>query len=161
MAATTTRKITNEGKAFLKRVEELKQKPHVDIGLPESVGSKSANGSDGKLTVAEVGTFHEFGTEHVPQRSFLRANDEENREKYKKFMDELRDKIIFGMMPAKQALGLLGEVIQKDIKARIVSGIAPALKQSTIDRKGSSTPLIDTGQMINSIRYQVYEKGKG
>jgi hypothetical protein len=29
------------------------------------------------------------------------------------------------------------------------------LKQSTIDRKGSSKPLIDTGELRNSISYEV------
>jgi hypothetical protein len=41
------------------------------------------------------------------------------------------------------------------IKQRIANGIAPPNSPYTIARKGSSKPLIDTGQLRNSITYQV------
>ncbi len=38
---------------------------------------------------------------------------------------------------------------------KIQRGIDPALKDATIAKKGSSTPLIETGQLINSIDFEV------
>ena len=54
-----------------------------------------------------------------------------------------------------QALTLLGEVVSKDIIATINRGIRPGLKKSTIKRKKSSKPLIDTGRLKGAITHQV------
>lgn len=164
--ATTTKKTTAAGKAFLKRVEELKKYPHVDIGLPENVGKNPAK--DSPLTIAELGTFHEFGTVNIPERSFIRSNDAENHAKYVKMLDEIRHKIFFDQWTTRRGLGVLGEAIQRDIKARMIAGeIQPQLASSTIEARArksggiaGTAPLIDTGQLVNSIRYQIFEKGK-
>lgn len=44
---------------------------------------------------------------------------------------------------------------QGSIQQRISDGIPPPNAESTIRRKGSSTPLIDTGQLRTSIKYRV------
>ena len=53
------------------------------------------------------------------------------------------------------ALGRIGLKIRDEIKERIRSGIEPGLAEATKDRKGSSTPLIDTGQLISSITWEL------
>jgi hypothetical protein len=48
-----------------------------------------------------------------------------------------------------------------NVKNNIVAGGDPAfapLAQSTIDRKGSESPLIDTAQLLNSITYVIRNK---
>lgn len=52
-------------------------------------------------------------------------------------------------------LALSGEFLASKMVEEIQSGIPPALAQSTIDAKGSSTPLIDTGQMMGDITSKV------
>lgn len=42
-----------------------------------------------------------------------------------------------------------------EIQQRIADGIPPPNAQSTVDRKGSSTPLIETGQLRASIKHKV------
>ena len=127
---------------------------HVAIGVNQAQGTKKKEGDD-SLTVADVATFHEFGTVNVPERSFIRSNDINNREKYKKIQNELGKKVIYMQIEPEKALGLLGEAILADMKKGIVDGIGPNLDPKTIERKGSSTPLIDTAQLLNSLTYKV------
>jgi hypothetical protein len=148
----------NELPALMKRLDLEKNKSFVTIGIHEGEGSvdkKTSDNEDSKLLLIDVANFHEFGTPTVPQRSFIRANDKINYQKYKKMIAEIKDKVIFEKMSMIQGLGLLGEQIRLDIQARIRSGIKPALLTATIRRKGSSVPLIDTGQLVNGITYKV------
>jgi hypothetical protein len=41
------------------------------------------------------------------------------------------------------------------VQMRISQGIPPALAQATVDRKKSSVPLVDTGQLRSAITWQV------
>jgi phage gpG-like protein len=54
-------------------------------------------------------------------------------------------------------LGLVGQQVVSDVKGRILEGegIPPPNAPSTVRRKGSSRPLVDTGQLLNSLTYQV------
>jgi hypothetical protein len=45
-------------------------------------------------------------------------------------------------------------VAQNDVRKAIRDLDSPPNAESTIKAKGSSNPLIDTGQMINSIRWE-------
>ncbi len=144
--------------ALIKRLELEKSKAFVTIGIHEGEGSsekKSNDNEPAKLLLIDVANFHEFGTATIPQRSFIRANDKLNFNKYVKIIREIKDKVIFENMTMKTGLSLLGEQIRLDVQARIRSGIKPALLPATIRRKGSSVPLIDTGQLVNGITYKV------
>jgi hypothetical protein len=64
--------------------------------------------------------------------------------------------VIAGKVPnVRVALDRLGAKFVGDIQRRIKAHIPPPLQQSTIDRKGSSTPLIDTGVLWSSITHEV------
>lgn len=69
------------------------------------------------------------------------------------------DLVVAGKMSGREALYFAGEKAQSLIKARIVSGIPPALNPDYLAYKshagGKATPLIWTGQLLNSVRYQV------
>ena len=58
----------------------------------------------------------------------------------------------------EQALGQLGEMTKGDVQTEIRSGDFAPLKPATIKRKGSSRPLIDTGQMVQSIAWELGDK---
>ena len=149
--------------ALVKRIELQESGAYVNIGIQEEAAKdKKTVKIDGiestpmnALKLVDVATFHEFGTATIPQRSFIRSNDHNNYKTYKKLIEELKDKIIFGEMKPAIALGLLGEKIRLDIQASIRKGLKPDIKKATKDAKGSSTPLVDTGQLINGITYVV------
>lgn len=110
---------------------------------------------DGTKTI-DVAGYHEFGR-GVPERSFLRATSVIHEKAIARAMAQASKSILAGEAP-RVALSRVGVWFEGVVKKRIAQGIPPALAQSTIDRKGSSTPLIDTGQLRNSISSQVIKK---
>jgi hypothetical protein len=42
-----------------------------------------------------------------------------------------------------------------DLRAHVRAGLEPPLQPATIRRKGSSTPLIDSGRLLQSFAYEV------
>jgi len=127
--------------------------PGVKVGyLKESGDHEKAD-----LTVAHLGAIHEFGAEsvNIPERSHLRATMDKYSDEISEKAAELNGKILDGEYDTGKALGILGAYIQLLIKQEIQKGIPPALKPATIRRKGSSKQLIDTGQLWNSIDWEV------
>lgn len=106
----------------------------------------------GGLTVGDVATFHEFGTRTVPQRSFLRAWFDENQTFIAETLKKQFAGVPEGKRTAEQAAERCALAFEGGVKQRIARGIPPPLAPSTIARKGSSVPLIDTGQLRNAIR---------
>jgi len=108
-------------------------------------------GVDSNLTVAQVAAVNEFGNrkKNIPQRSFLRATLlEKNREITRLAQQTLTTK-------PKMFFDIIGQYVLNQINKKIVAGISPANSPATIAFKGSSTPLIDTGQLRNSLTYKV------
>lgn len=127
------------------------------VGLPE--GGKLAESSDGEITqmsdLITVGAVHEFGAPNrlIPERSFIRSATDENREKIKKMQQIEIARITGGKSTAKESLQRMGTVMQGLIQRKIRSGEFTPLSPITIQKKGSSRPLIDTGQMLQSIQH--------
>lgn len=189
-------------KAMLKELERMrKTQPYVSIGVHESAGSY-----DDGVTVASVATWHEFGTDHgIPERSFIRSTMDEQVTKLVALTKRLKGDVLFQRLTSREALGLIGQRIQAEIRDKISKGIDPPLAPATVRQKnrrqigqakaevnrlfkrsqfsgsasslsqedrlknfhaermvetgGKSTPLIDTGQLRNSIRYEVKDGG--
>lgn len=156
--AYTTRRITEDGKKFRQSLIELKKSPYVSIGVQSE---DAAAVHDGGVTMADLMSIHEFGTSdgHIPERAPIRSNDARNAPKYKKLSRELLKSIIFKHKKVREALAILGETVQNDVKGGIKEGLPPPNAPSTIAAKGSSTPLVDKGILINSVRYKVNEDG--
>lgn len=127
-------------------------KPKVLVGVPLSKNARQ--GASNNATIAAV---HVLGapSKGIPKRDFLIPVVQGNSQKYvglmaQGFRNALRDK-----EKIRQVYEKIGLVISNDVKAYIVSGNFVPLKQSTIDAKGSSKPLISTGELRNSISYEV------
>jgi hypothetical protein len=139
--------------------------PSVRVGVLASKGG-GAQHSDG-ITLVELAAIHEFGSPAagIPQRSFIRSTLETKGADLAKAVVMASKSIINGGS-VKQALDRLGAWASTEIKNNVTrgSGILTAsgegLKQSTIDRKGSSRPLIDNGRMIGSVSWESKERGR-
>jgi len=132
-------------------LNRAKKKPHVQVGVYGAEASKSNQG----VPNIKVASIHEFGGGHVPQRSFLRTTFDLNTDKITKMAKRLQDGVIAGKSTTRQALSVLGEHLVGLVRRRMSAGIPPPLKAATIRRKGSSKPLIDTGQLRASIDSKV------
>lgn len=112
-------------------------------------GSKTKGGAD----MVVVAAANEFGTETIEERSFLRSSYDENKAVLNTVIEKELDKILKKESNVKKSLGLIGEWMQSKIQRKITTLRDPPNKPSTIKRKGSSNPLIDTGQMRASVRH--------
>ena len=123
----------------------------------------NATTTDGK-SIAEYAVYNEFGTSRIPARPFLRTVA---KEKPKQWIGEMvRHVRGRATEPAiwKQALGVAGESMKSDIKDSIQNGAWTPNAEATQEakkRKGKTEydhPLMDTGQMIAAVSYEVVNK---
>jgi hypothetical protein len=147
-----------------KQIEALGNKA-VKAGIVE--GSGSVDGVD----IAQYGAWNEYGVPgppysengdgvwFIPPRPFIRGWLENNAEKIKTTQEKLYKQVSEGKMFAVSAINRLGQFSQDGIKRYIKSGDFTPNAESTKRRKKSSRPLIDTGAMRNSIRYEIVEGG--
>lgn len=141
------KKINGGVQGLIKRV---KTPGTVDVGI---IGA--GKHTDSVLTVANIGFAHEFGTATIPERSFIRATTKEKRKEIVELQEKLLKKIQSGEMKVDQALDQVGTFVAGLISKKIVDIKSPPNSPETIKRKGSSNPLIDTGQLKNSITWEV------
>lgn len=155
----TTELITSTGGNSLKRkrfklsnflFKKAKKSGLVAVGIIDA-----GKHSSGDLTVAEIGFQNEFGFGHIPERSFMRSTLKEHKKRIIAFQVQLAKRIISEEITTEKALALLGEFVADLIRRKIVSLQTPPNAPETIALKRSSNPLIDTGQLKNSITYQV------
>jgi hypothetical protein len=124
----------------------------VDVGI---IGDTAGASTPGGMTVGTLAEIHEFGL-GVPQRSFLRAWADADRAKIDRVWGALLRKVLKSELTLDQALEQFGIWAQGQVQQFIAdSRVQPPLDQRTIDAKGSSVPLIDTGQLRSSITYEV------
>lgn len=120
------------------------------VGIHSDAGA----GPDG-VTNAAKGAWNEFGTQDIPERSFLRSTINEQRKKYVDNMGKIAKSSIQGKYTPEAGMGRLGRQAEQDIKAKIVAIKTPANAESTkAQKKGADNPLIDNGDMLNSVRWK-------
>ncbi|AMQ94633.1 hypothetical protein ACT75_08950 [Aggregatibacter actinomycetemcomitans] len=144
MAVTVTANFS-AAKQLIEQMKSLKEKA-VYVGFPAEFDEK-VKGSE-NFNLASLAAVLEFGNEHIPARPFLRQTLEENQEKYTALFIQWFDQGV----PAAQIYERLSVMAQGDVQMNIVKGEWVANAKSTIRRKKSSKPLIDTGKMRQSVR---------
>ena len=145
-------KVTDRGaEALLKR---MKQRGVVRVGIMGQKAVDQHEGAKGKgLTVAQIAEYHEFGM-GVPRRSWLRDYVDENERSIREWL-KIGATLTEKGQDLHEVLDLVGWRIVSGINRRIDYHIPPPLKEATTKRKGSTTPLVDTGQLRSSITYVV------
>jgi hypothetical protein len=143
---------------LLKEMLELSRGPHILVGIREAAGAVRGEGEG--ATVAEYATYNEFGTKNTPERSFLRSTVNERRDKYAGLLARAAGVAVDGGA-FLQELEKIGAIASSDVQNKIRDLSTPPNVPSTIQRKGSSNPLIDTGRMRQSIDWEVRAEGAG
>lgn len=145
-------------RAFMDRMHQAgKESGYVKVGVLEGSERK-----EGGYTNAQVAAVHEYGSGdgRVPQRAFLRSTIDANRPKYLALMEKAAANVLSGKTTLPKLLAAVGLIAVTDVKRKIVRGPFLALAPSTVARKGSSRPLVDTGQLLNSIASRVVLTGQ-
>ena len=143
--------------AYEKNLQQFKDSV-VKAGILAKDGSQ--NHSEG-ITVFQIGMIHEFGVpeKNIPRRSFIRVPIENNIKEITKLIENNHRLVSENAMSANKALDLIGIKAQNTIKESFRNNDWKPLQRATVKRKGSSRPLIDTGQLIGSISF-IVEKEK-
>lgn len=119
-------------------------------------------GSDDSF-YAMIAGVHEFGITIqkesgpivIPERSFLRSTFDENINKWVNFVKRQIPKLLNGQISARTLCERLGALMVADIQIKITELDTPPNADSTINKKGSSNPLIDTGGLRMRVTYRV------
>ncbi|MBZ7262482.1 hypothetical protein FMK81_13295 [Klebsiella oxytoca] len=144
------------GEKLAKKLKEIQDritaKKRVLVGLPAGSGNY-----DEGAPIVVIGAVQEFGSAdgRVPERSFLRVPLYQNIDNIKKGFAALTSQVTRGEISAFQMLDQIGARAVGYCVEAIEGGIEPANAESTIRRKGSSTPLIDTGILKSKITHIV------
>ncbi len=153
MGARVRINLTGEGRRFEQMLRELAEQ-EVRIGFQRGDASEE----DG-MDICDIAMWNELGTEHIPSRPFLRKSVDENESEINAFLESGKECILRGAS-ARQVLSDIG-MFQKDlIQEKITEGNFTPNAASTIRKKGSDKPLIDTGRMRQSVNYVICRKGE-
>ena len=142
-------------KGFLERFKEI-GKPKVYIGVPASKNGMH----EGGINMATLLAIHVLGapSRGIPQRDPLRPPLIANAQRYSDLLAlGLKNALSDGTDP-KLVYEKIGIVATNDVYDYFVTGNFKPLNQKTIDRKGSSKPLIDSEELRGSITYEVRQK---
>ena len=180
MRAKSRTKVRDRGWARLRaELEKARGRPHVKVGVLAADADKAYEG--GGTTVLDVAIWNEFGTERIPERSFLRSTADEQRAAMGSRMQAYMRAFENGSLSISGALERIGLEMQAAIKHTIVTMTDPPNAPSTIRAKARragrreiararreggkaaadaalakyNNPLIDTGQLLNSIHSEV------
>lgn len=137
-------------KKIVLNIKELNGKG-VKVGL---MGDEEYEG----VSVVDYAMYNEFGTAHIPARPFMQTTFDRYRADVMKFTEHLVNGIIEGQYTADHVMRVLGEWYQAKVQLTIRDAKNWAVPNTpeTIKRKGSSSPLIDTGRMVGAVRYEVF-----
>lgn len=117
------------------------------------VGVQMGEVSDEGLYLAQIGAWNEWGTPTIPERPHHRLTFDTNIKKAQNLGAKLYKSVQNNERTPKQALGVLGEWYLNALKSNIVNLKNPPNASSTIKKKKSSNPLIDTSEYLNSMQH--------
>lgn len=91
----------------------------------------------------------------IPERSFLRAGHDKYSDEVLNKVEKAICQVLSGKMSEDQFLNMAGRMLATKIKTYARDLDTPPNSSATILAKGSDNPLVDTGQMINGITWEV------
>jgi hypothetical protein len=152
--ARTTIKITDRDRGFARLVRNIQsaQRGSLSIGIqPKDAARVYSSGA----TVGDVAAWHEQGSPTMPRRPFLTSwYDRRGTAYLSKVTNILRKNVKHG--DARRALVELGARAVTEVRAGM-RALAP-LAASTVERKGSSRVLRETGKLERAISAVVVVK---
>lgn len=147
-------RITPEGRRFYAQIEELK---NVEVRVGYQAGE--ATDDDG-VDMCDIALWNELGTETSPARPFLRQTADDNEAKLVAFGQAQVRKIAQGGT-AQGCLQALGTYAKGLTQEKIESGSFVPNAPSTIRKKKSDKPLIDSGRLRQSVNFVIKPNGGG
>lgn len=132
--------------------KNVKKAAKVRVGFLE--GSRYPDGT----SVALIAAINEFGQTRIhpnqPPRPYFRRMIQEKSPEWPAAVGNL---LVANDYDAAKTLNLTGAAIAGQLQKSITDFTSPPLSPITIAKKGFDKPLVDTGQMLKSVSYEVEE----
>ena len=148
-------KETSEGKRLEKFLEDC-GKDCVVVGYQEGRKKYTVVDEKGKqeeVDMVDVAMFNELGTSKIPARPFLKNSVDMYEREIGEFVDQQVGQALDNDSDAQELLKKLGAYHVGLIQRSILDGEYVPNAPYTIEKKGSSKPLVDTGQLLQSPHY--------
>lgn len=143
--------LTPEGKRYFRELEKL-------ANLEIQVGFQSGeNTYEDGTDLVDVAAYNEYGSSDTPARPFMKQSFENHEAELQKACDQVNAELSNGGT-AEGALKTLGVFAKALVQEEIVEGSFEPNKPSTIKKKGSDRPLVDTGTMRQSVNYVIKKR---
>lgn len=136
--------------ALAKELDKLRGGGYVLVGIHESAGMAAS----GEFSMATLGALQHFGNDRIPARPWLDVGVESAT---KEILGVIEDGGAGGLS-TDQILNQVGLVAVGAVQEFITELDTPPNAPSTIKKKGSDNPLIDTGAMRASVTYSIADK---
>lgn len=149
---------TEEGERFMKELRELAEL-EVRIGYQREQGAGTNTDDDKpRADLVDIAMWNELGTANSPSRPFMRDSVDKHMAAVNHVMTAQQDALLKGTT-ARKVLETVGLFAKDLMQTEIKQGDFVANAPSTIRKKGSDKPLIDTGTMRDSVNYYIVKKG--
>ncbi len=150
-------RVTDRDLGAKRLLKELAKSGEITVGIHEAEGAAQKEGDDGGgERLIDIAIIHEFGAESagIPRRSFIRDWQDEGEKAHEDQQRKVARAVVEGKLDTETACNRLGVLWQAEVQKRLSDGIPPPNAPATIRRKGSSKPLIDTGQLRSAITFR-------
>jgi hypothetical protein len=153
MASRVIVRDTDRGyKKLLARVRKAAKDRSITVGIHAEEGGAAHDGSG--TTVGDIASIHEFGLGNHPERSFIRAWFDADRQKHEDILRRLGISVVRGTNTVEAGLEKAGAVLAAECQGFIQSDrVSPkTIKQ---DPQDNPTTLIESSQLVSSITHKV------
>lgn len=130
-----------------KALNKLNTDKFITVGVHES---DNARGGD-SMTNARLGAIQHYGNDHIPARPWLDTGVASGTPN---IVDTISDGLEDGL-EMDQILNRVGVVAVAAVQDYMTEIDTPPNAPSTIAKKGSANPLIDTGELKQSVTYDI------
>ena len=143
---------------FKQKIQAIEQLT-INVGIPKEV---KAEKTEEEMYVADIAFENNFGvfSKNIPARPFGSTVEKKYESKIKEVINNEMNLYFIGKKSLKKAYNRIGLFVKGYMQHNLRFGGWKANRPVTIALKGSAQPLIDTGQMRQSITYVVAEKEK-
>lgn len=125
------------------------------VGVIGAAASAQHEGAEAGVTVADVATWNYFGTSTIPARPFIAIAFQRHKDQLTNINGRIVRGVMEGKIDARQGYELAGQNAVAVIQETIATSVPPPNAASTIEKKGSSTTLIDSGQLRQSVSFEI------
>lgn len=157
ISAVTTQKKPNAFKKLLDTVNGMTEKgvvagfPRGRLNTPHY--QSSANSKPG-ASIIDVAIWNNYGM-GVPRRDFMTPASKKWMKFFKESLSKVQREMLADKIDPDQFLRAMGQKGSDIISQEIIALDTPPNAPATIKRKGSSNPLVDTGDMARATTWQL------